>query len=293
MTKTIDTLVPDIYELVKARGGWDKVVNDAFKDRLGGTVYQRLGPRNDTDRKYARKTLRMSNIGTPCARKLWYDQHLRTKPSEDRGPLVLMFLFGDILEDLLLSLAEAAGHKVEGHQDEMHFGGLTGHRDAVIDGVNVDIKSASPSGFQKFKDHSLPEEDPYGYIVQLCSYVAASKEDPLVTDKTGGAFLVINKVTGELCLDYYDFAQEGTLSKLESIYEQRKEVIKHHEPPPRKYQDLPHQKSGNRKLGFECSYCDFNTVCWPGLRAFKDYRGKPIYLSVVKKEPRQEEINLG
>ena len=97
-----------------------------------------------------------------------------------------------------MSLCVAAGHKVEGAQDALTIDGLKGHRDCVIDGVTVDIKSASAYNFDKFKFSTLRTDDTYGYISQLSSYVYAAKDDPLVTDKVNGAFLVINKSTGEL-----------------------------------------------------------------------------------------------
>jgi hypothetical protein len=43
----------------------------------------------------------------------------------------------------------------------------------VIDGVTVDVKSASKYGFEKFLKHNLREDDPFGYISQLSSYVYA------------------------------------------------------------------------------------------------------------------------
>ena len=196
--KTIDTLVQDIYEVVETKGGWDEVINEHFKEAVGGTMMARLTPPEE-ERKGG--TLRMSNIGQPCSRKLWYHCNNDEEGETLQPSTHLKFLFGDLLEDLLLSLAVAAGHTVEGHQDTMESAGIKGHRDAVIDGVTVDVKSASTYSFKKFKEGKLREDDAFGYIQQLSSYVYAAKDDPLVADKKHGAFLVIDKQHGHICLE--------------------------------------------------------------------------------------------
>jgi len=202
--KTIDTLVDDILEVVSTGGGWDNLASAYLSKRLTETLDTRLSKASE-ERK---PTLRMSNIGTPCYRKLWYSLHLPLSGEPLRAETKLKFLYGDILEDLLLSLAVAAGHTVEGEQTVLEINGIKGSRDAIIDGVTVDVKSASSASFKKFQKNGLREEDPFGYIQQLSSYVYAAKDDPLVIDKTKGAFLVVDKVTGSLCLDTYDFTEE-------------------------------------------------------------------------------------
>ena len=88
-------------------------------------------------------TLRLSNIGTECHRKLWFS--IREPQAAEPLPRAarFKFLFGDILEELLLFLAEEAGHSVEGRQTTLSVNGVEGHRDAIIDGRLVDVKSAS------------------------------------------------------------------------------------------------------------------------------------------------------
>lgn len=292
--KTIDTLIQDIYSVVEQKGGWTEVVNEHFKERLGSTMSGRLKPLEEGEES-RKGTLRMSNVGQPCSRKLWYHVHEDHEGEELRPETRLKFLFGDILEDLLLSLAEAAGHTVEGTQDVMKVNGLKGHRDAVIDGVTVDVKSASSYSFQKFKNNALRYEDPFGYIQQLSSYVYAGKDDPLVKDKTRGAFLVIDKQHGTLCLDVYDFTSE--LSNKEEFIEERKKEVNGDTPPERAFQDEPDgytkdgvfRSNGNRKLGVNCSYCDYKKSCWPNLRTFVG-KGKPKFLTEVVKEPRMMEV---
>ena len=279
--KTIDTLVEDILEVVDGKGGWDSALSDFLADRISKTLESRLnaGPRTNT--------LRMSNLGSPCTRKLWFSINTPEVGEPLSPETKLKFLYGDILEDLLLSLAEAAGHTVEGTQDEMEIRGIKGHRDAVIDGVTVDVKSASSYSFQKFSNHTLDLDDPFGYISQLSSYVFAAKGDPLVKDKKGGAFLVMDKTLGKLCLDYHNL--EGYIKDKEKEVEDIKNAVASDSLPPRGYEDIPDGKSGNKRLAVGCSYCAFKQACWPDLKTYA-YANGPKFLTKVVKEPRVEEI---
>ena len=282
--KTIDTLVEDILRVVDTGGGWDATITSFLSTKLSDTIHTRLSPKEE-ERK---PTLRMSNIGTPCHRKLWYSINLPLSSEPLRPETKLKFLYGDILEDLLLSLAKAAGHSVEGQQDVLEIKGIKGRRDAVIDGVTVDVKSTSSASFKKFRDHNLREDDPFGYIGQLSSYVYAAKDDPLVTDKTKGAFLAIDKQNGTICLDVYDFTEE--FKTKEVFVESARAMVSAPYPPSREYDDEPEGKSGNRKLGLNCSYCDFKNECWPGLRTFIYAGGRPTFLTKVVSLPRVPEV---
>jgi len=41
---------------------------------------------------------------------------------------------------------------------------ILGHRDCVIDGCVVDVKSTSSIGFKKFRDGSIKHSDSFGYL---------------------------------------------------------------------------------------------------------------------------------
>jgi MoaA/NifB/PqqE/SkfB family radical SAM enzyme len=192
-----------------------------------------------------------------------------------------------LLEALILSLAVAAGHKVEGMQDKVSVFGVPGSRDAVIDGVTVDVKSASKYGFQKFYDGNLRQDDPFGYISQLSSYVFAGKDDPLVKDKTKGAFLVVQKDRFKLCLDEYDFTEE--IKQKEEEIERTKAMVAGPIPEGR-IPPVPQSKSSqNTVLSTTCGYCEFRKVCWPEARTFL-YSTGPVYMVDVVNEPRVTEL---
>ena len=172
-------------------------------------------------------------------------------------------------------------------QDRLDVHGVKGHRDAIIDGMTIDVKSCSSYAFKKFKEGRLRDDDPFGYISQLSSYVYAGKDDPLVTNKTHGAFLAVDKQNGHICLDVYDFSKE-----LKTKEKEIKEIVKMVEGklPRKKLDPVPQSKTSvNKKLSMVCSYCEYKHTCWDNLRTFI-YSYGPEYLVEVKTEPKVPEV---
>ena len=282
MSKKLGTIVEDIYRVVEGKGGWDATVTEFFSSSLSSIAEARF-----SQEQVPRDYLSLSGIGSPCDRRLWYKIN-QTESSEPLTAEALgTFFYGDLLEALVLSLAKAAGHNVEGMQDKVEVFGIPGSRDAVIDGVTVDVKSASKYGFEKFRKHNLREDDPFGYISQLSSYVYAGKDDPLVKNKTEGAFLVVQKDRFKLCLDRYDFTEE--IAKKEEEIERVKKLVAGSIPEDR-IPPVPQSKtSENTVLSTTCGYCDFRKVCWPEARTFL-YSTGPVFMVDVVNEPRVTEL---
>jgi hypothetical protein len=276
MTKSIETLVEDMENVILGNNGWDFLLGQ----NMGATVATLAKARFDKPQE-PRGYLSMSGLGTPCNRKLWYKINQTELAQPLRANALLKFFYGDMIEELALCIAQQAGHTVVGQQDRMEA------RDCVIDGMTVDVKSASPYSFKKFQEGNLREQDPFGYISQLSSYVYAAKDDPLVTNKSHGAFLVIDKVNGHICLDVYDLTEE--MKTKEEEIRAIKEMVAQKVPPERSFEDEPQSKtSPNMKLKMECSYCEFKRACWPGLKLYA-YSHGPVYLTKVVKELRVEE----
>ena len=275
--KSISTLVQDIYSLFTKPVEPDVAVTQAFGQQLAQKILYHLNEGR------GKPTLRMSNLGTPDC-KLWYSINTPEIAEPLSPESRIKFLYGHILEDLLLFLARLAGHKVEGEQDEVTINGVKGHRDAIIDGRLVDVKSASPFSFRKFKDHTLKEDDSFGYISQLNAYLHSSSDDPLLVDKGKASFLAIDKTLGHICLDTYqkDKVDYSLLVK------EKRAMLANTTKPPRSFSDEPEGKSGNRKLGVVCSYCPFKEACWPNLRTFM-YSNKPVFLTHVERLPKVAE----
>jgi len=276
----IDTLVQDIYNLFKE----PQDVSDAgaadLGSRLASCVSARLSEHRGSDR------LRLSNFGVPCDRQLWLKINEPSCVEPLKPETLIMFLIGDVIELITLFLAKQAGHTVEGQQDELDLEGILGHRDAVIDGRLTDVKSASPFSFEKFEKHGLLGNDPFGYTAQLGGYLAASQDDPLVQDKTEGSFLVVNKVTGELCLDTYTYHPDFSPNR--ELARDAQEMLKG-PMPERAFSDKDFGKSGNRCLGTECKYCSVKFRCFSGLREF-EYSNGSVYLTKVVDLPKVPEV---
>lgn len=279
-TKTIDTLVTDIYDVLTSDEGIE-VSDEQIQELSNGiaeTIKDRLG------RVRGRTDLRMSNLGTPCDRKLWYSINKPELGERLGGAASLKFLYGDIIERVILGLAKIAGHTVTGEQTELNIDGVPGHRDAVIDGRLVDVKSATTHSFNKFKEHKLTTDDPFGYLIQIGAYLDASQEDELVKDKDKASFVAVDKQLGHICIDTYN---RDTTDYAALVLDKRS-MVSEKEPPARGFTDVPDGKSGNRKLCTECSYCPFKAACWPGLRTFT-YSNGPTFLTKVEREPKVEE----
>ena len=285
MTKKLDTLVEDIYESLSALGKGEPLdVSEEVLDNFGNSMKEALRQWS-TPRERDKETLRMSNIGRPL-RQLWYDLKSDGENTQEIPPhTFIKFLYGHLLEEVVLFLVKLAGHKVTDEQKEVKVSGVYGHMDCKIDGEVIDIKTASSYAFRKFKNDTLKDDDTFGYLAQLSGYETAEKT------KEGG-FLVLNKESGELTLHRPSFFDKPNIkTKIREV----KKAIKLDKPPKLCYTPVPEGKSGNMKLPRGCFYCRHKNECHAdandgkGLRVFKYSKGL-TYLTKVEKEPNVLEI---
>jgi len=284
MPATIDTLVEDIYKLFDTDNKVVLKINEedlkVFAETTVAAVVSSLS------KEVREPYLRVSMIGQPD-RKIW--NALNNVPREKlSAPTLIKFLYGSILENMLILLVKAAGHTIEDPQKEVFISDVKGHHDAIVDGVVVDFKSASDFGFKKFTDGTITTDDPFGYVAQLSAYAHASKSK---SNKAG--FIAINKVSGEIAysplhsVDYIN--PEARISHI-------KEILKSPVPPPKCFDAVPEGKAGNMRLATGCHYCDFKFSCWSdsnnghGLRSFQ-YANGVKYLTQVNKEPDVPEVH--
>ena len=285
--KTLDTLIQDIYSSLEGLSSGEALniseeELDLTLSRMKESILAWSQPR-EAENGFR---LRMSNIGRPL-RQLWYESKNTSDPHVVSGSTQIKFLYGHILEEIVLMLVRMAGHEVTSEQKEINVSGITGHMDCKIDGQVVDVKTASKFSFNKFKDGSLVNNDPFGYLAQLSGYETAEETNE-------GGFLVINKESGELCLFRPDDLEKPNVKeKIEKV----KAAITVDTPPNRCYAPIPEGKKGNMKLPSGCAYCPYKFECYSdandgdGLRAFK-YSNGPVYFTEVVVEPRVEEILL-
>jgi len=219
--------------------------------------------------------LRFSSLGQPD-RKLWLASR-QTQGEEMDGKLLFKFLYGHVIEELILYLAKESGHEVSDEQKEVEVLGVKGHIDAIIDGVVIDVKSASPFGYKKFKDGTVVDDDPFGYIQQISGY------SNVLTPDQGPAFIAFDKVAGDICVSPVSISVSQE-HKPEDRISHLKEVLASDEMPRQCYPFVPEGKSGNMKLATGCSYCAYKFNCFPDAQGYA-YSTGPTYLTKIVREP--------
>ena len=288
MSKTIHTLVDDIYRLMETKEAEESVDVEAEIEKFGENMKTLM--RTEFGRKRIRdnRTLRLSNIGRDD-RVLWNVVN-GTEKEAIQPATYIKFMYGHLIEEMLLFLTRMAGHSVTDEQKVCEVEGIKGHMDCKIDGIVIDVKSASSFGFKKFKDGTLAMDDAFGYVDQIKAYAHACGE-------TEFGWLAMDKANGHLAVLKYDLEDtqapihEHIKGDIRERIKHVKEMVKGDEPTELCTETVPDGKSGNKKLGIKCSYCQYKKHCYPELRAFA-YSYGPKFLSEVVNEPRVQEINL-
>lgn len=278
----ITTLVRDINRVLTPSedGGVGEEVLRNFAERTAHHVKDTLELREDRDREG--NVLYASEVGERCTRKLYY------RLTNHKGEAIpahthYKFLYGDVVEEITLLLAEAAGHKVEHCQEKVvaKVGDweVRGRIDAVIDGVPVDVKSMSTYGYNDLPSSLDEYEDKFGYVDQVSFYRNWRFDSETV------GILGVDKTLGHIRLSLGRGLDKGSqAARVGHITTELEKGV-----PDRAYQTVPEGKSGNEKLGVQCSYCPFKQECWPGLRTFLYSKG-PVYLTRVMNEPNVPEV---
>lgn len=273
--KSINTLVDDIYSVIS--GG---IAPATSNNKVDVSYDKWFIPR---DRAREDKILYFSEVGDPCPRRLWYKYNMPTIAEKPDGRSLLKFFYGDVLEELVLNVAEDAGHTVEKKQEKALYDigdgwYVRGRIDAVIDGVMVDVKSVTKYSEEKFKNNLV--DDPFGYYQQLNGYATA-------LDYANAGFLTIQKELGHV--NYYPIEVNKGLFKMQA--EHAAETASLSSPDSiKRLAGVPASKtSKNTKLCTSCSYCNFKKECFPEMRTFL-YASGPEFLIEVVDTPRVMEI---
>ncbi len=288
MDKNLDTLVEDILDTLDSKSSFDASVEDTTNLALG-IGFQVTKALQEHVKQRDPKVLYASEVGDPCLRKLWYKVHHPEQGEYLTRQTRLKFLYGDILEEVMLFLAAVSGHSVEKKQHsvvhEFDDGWqIRGRIDAVIDGEIVDVKTASPYSYTKMVEKGLTAKtDAFGYSGQLGFYNI--NKDQLEVTGNDPKFLVVDKQNGKVGLASPASDKVTTEAELTKIKDAVKDELF---PAPKGFTDEP-TTNGNHKLGINCSYCPFKMKCWPGTRVFAYSQG-PVFLTRVKKVPKNVEI---
>jgi hypothetical protein len=277
-------LIKDIYSLLENPEFEISEDNlEVFSEQVKDHLRDFAGGRLKTSARSTNK-LRASKLGLP-PRRLWYDIH---SPEPVTASDKIRFLYGNLLESLVLLFAKEAGHEVTDEQRRVEVDGIIGHMDCKIDGTTVDVKSASSFSFKKFANGEFllddKEADPFGYKSQLGFYMKKDADEK-------GAFLVINKESGELTsviLNQLD------VPDINLKIEQSRINLERDFPPPEKcYDDEARGKSGNRTLHKLCTFCPHKHKCWNDSNDGKgliehEYAFGKVYFTKLVRDPRKE-----
>lgn len=284
--KRVEDVVQDIYALMESRDADPSVDVEAEIEKFGESVKALMRTEFGRKKREDNRKLRLSNIGR-TDRYLW--NHFNGTEGEELQPhTYVKFMYGHLIEEMLLFLTRMAGHSVTDEQKVCKVEGVVGHMDCKIDGVVTDVKSASSFGFKKFKDGTLAYDDPFGYIDQIKAYAHSEGE-------TEFGWLAMDKANGHLTYLKYDLTDteapvyEALKGDIVDRVKHVKKLVEQPEPAEWCYQPIPDGKSGNSKLSTGCSYCQFKDHCYPNLRVFA-YSYGPKYLVDVVKEPKVQEV---
>jgi hypothetical protein len=297
--KDITDLSTDIYSVLDAtiEHDPDSVLAAEYAMRIGGELAKATLKR---DKPREKGKLWASDLGKPCMRQHWFKFNMPEAGTKLMGHTKFKFLYGNILEEAVLYLAEEAGHDVSDQQarvetDVERTNGVdwqvSGRIDGIIDGSLLDVKSTSSFGFQRYKHGINDTNDSFGYRYQLGFYKAFG-EFEAAHSRTG--FLWIDKQNGHVAYT------ECTLPDATEILQRARDIADAVESEgvltvDRGYSPEPYGKSGNECLPMSCSYCDFKQECWKdsnggrGLRTFA-YNHKPVHFTTIAREPKVPEI---
>jgi len=297
--KPIANLTDDIYAVLDSTQDHEPSPDLAaeYAMRIGGEFAKATLKR---DKPREKGKLWASDLGKPCMRQHWYKFNMPQAGAGLTGNTKFKFLYGNILEEAVLYMAEEAGHDVQEAQtrvegDVERPNGpdwvVSGRIDCILDGHLVDVKSTSSFGYQRYKDGIHAGNDSFGYLWQLGFY---SKFGDFKQAPRNKGFVWIDKQNGHI-----KYTPCSTPDR-EEILQRARDIADAVESESelgisRHYGPEPYGKSGNLILPTACSYCDFKKECWKdsngsqGLRTFA-YNHKPIHFVKVIREPKVPEI---
>ena len=209
---------------------------------------------------------RMSNIGRPLCQL-----QMEAKGVKGEGQpynVKVRNTFGDVIEALAIFIMKSAGVNIKNEQKKVKykFNGneIDGKQDVEIDEKIWDIKSASPYSFEKkFGEEGgfleVVKEDSFGYASQGFLYGESQ-------NKKFGGWIAINKSTGEWTVCETPAMIEPHKTEALKKAKDNLKALKDKVPFKKQYDDIAEtfrsKPTGNRVLGFVCSYCPYKLPCW-------------------------------
>jgi len=285
----MNNLIEDIYKTIEPLSDGQALdISDQQIEDFGEAMKIVMRSWANPTKRDSNFSIRMSNVGKPI-RRLWFDNKYKDKETESKPtpPTQIKFLYGHMLEELVKLFVSLSGHDITGEQKQVVVDNITGHIDCIIDDEVVDIKTSSGFAFNKFKNGTLRDDDPFGYLGQLAGYEESE-------GTSNGGLLVINKENGELC--FYqpeDLDKPNIRNKIQNI----KTALKKDEPPEDYcFKIVADGVKGNEKIHKNCGWCPHKFECYKnsnngkGLRIFKYSKGY-AFLTKVVVTPKVQELD--
>ena len=210
--------------------------------------------------------IRMSNAGRPLCQLQMESKGIKGEGQPYSNKM--RNTFGDLIEALAIFVMKSAGVDVKNEQKKVtyKFNGdsIEGRQDVEIDEKIWDIKSASPYSFEKKFGEAggfteVVREDSFGYASQGFLYGEGQK-------KNFGGWIAINKSTGEWTVCETPTEHSEYKKKALDTAKQNVKAVKEGKPFKKYYNDIAEtfrsKPTGNRVLGFVCSYCPYKLPCW-------------------------------
>ena len=231
------------------------------------------------DERSTKFELRMSNVGRPLCQL-----QMEAKGIKGEGQpynVRMRNTFGDLIEALATFVMKSAGVNIKNEQKKVTYKfeneSIEGRQDVEIDDKIWDIKSASPYSFdKKFGEAGgfteVVRDDSFGYASQGFLYSESQ-------NKKFGGWIAINKSTGEWTVCETPSSVEEHKKKAIDTAKENIKAIKSSKPFKRCYDDVAEtfrsKPTGNRVLGFVCSYCPYKLPCWgSGLKLLPQQQSK-------------------
>lgn len=192
-------------------------------------------------------TLRASELGDECSRKLWYRTkgHIEPKPE----PRILrLFDRGHKEEDRIIEWLNGIGCKVWDEQKEVrHKDFFTGHIDGLVIGVKespekvhlLEMKTANDKKFKELVKNGIP----FQHKVQMNVYMRLLGIDRAL-------YIAVNKNDDDLYIERVKLDPKFADAQL--LRAER--IVSLKEPPQRIGNDSP--------SWYQCRWCGFKDICF-------------------------------
>lgn len=295
--KTIDTLIADINSVLENHTSVDedKEVFKAFAVGAVTSLRKRMSAQEARPRRWHTTEIPViygSEVGEECGRKMVYKfNDSRADPEPMQPHTYLKFMYGDLLEHVMVALILHTGHKVEHLQTKLEAecgtGRVSGRPDITVDGICLDIKTMAPYSFKRLV---AGDTGSFGYAEQVSWYHhTLVAEGKLNAGPVG--ILAIDKVSGKIHLQLFAPVPFAALRENVSLLSKDIRAYKNSHTLPAQLPSVPYGKSGNLMLDLKCRYCPFKWECWKaanggaGLKAYA-YSSGPVWFTNVKRKPR-------